>query len=244
MSLKGTQLYFNLPEQNKEELEKQRIAKERAKERILADMREHKRIRQEYELAEQQEAQEKQKKEETKKVLEIINLRWEHTEKSVADQRPDFVVIGDTIKLLADVNNGDGNKSLFEVHDLNIPYSIDPEQLVVDKSSKVEASATNVEWKVSDPRSKKNAEREIDLYFLVKVKDTFSENCEIPVQEVTSSTWGECIGPDEVPIYNIPFVVLDQKNEIVHQGFSTEKGLLEVPFENDGTFKLSIISGE
>ncbi len=235
-------MYFNLPEQNEEELEKQRIAKERAKEKILADMRERKIIRQEYERAEQQEAEENQG--ETKKELEIINLRWEHTEQSVADQRPDFVSIGDTIKLLADVNNGDGNKSLFEVHDLNIPYSIDPEQLVLDKSSKVDASATSVEWKVSDPRSKKNADREIDLYFLVKVKDAFSENCEIPVKEVPNTAWGECVGPDEEPIFNIPFVVLNQNEEVVHQGFSTEEGLLEVPFENDGTFKLSLISGE
>ncbi len=177
-------MYFNLPEENEEEREKKRIERENAKRKILDQMRERKIIRQEYERAEQQEAEEKQKQKEPKKELEIINLRWEHAEKEINDKRPDYVVIGDKIKLIADVNNGDGNKSLIEVHDLQIPYSIDPEQLVVDKSSKVDAGATSVEWKVSDPRSKKNADREIDLYFLVKVKDAFSENCEIPVQEV------------------------------------------------------------
>lgn len=177
-------MYFDSQEQSQEELEKKRIAKENAKQKILAQMREHKIIRQEYEAAEHQEAQEKQEQEETTKELQISNLRWEHTEQDISDKRPDYTAIGDKIKLLADVQNGDGNKALFEVHDLNIPYSLDPEQLVVDKSTKVETGSCTVEWKVSDPRSKKNADREIDLYFLVKVKDAYSENCEIPVQEV------------------------------------------------------------
>lgn len=176
-------MYFDLDNENEEEIEKKRIEKENAKRKILDQMRRHKVIRSEYEAAEHQEAQEKQEQEEGSKELVIKNLRWEHLDKSVNDKRPDHVSIKDQIKLLADVENGDGNKAFFEVHDLNIPFNIDPEKLVTNKTTKVESGACNVEWTVSDPRSKKNADREIDLYFLVKVKDVYSENCEIPFKE-------------------------------------------------------------
>lgn len=218
-------MYYDFKERDEEEREKKRIERENAKRKILERMREHNAIKREYEAAVQQEAEEKQAREDVKKDLEILNLRWEHTEKEIADKRPDFTVIGDTIKLHADVKNGDGNKSLFEIHDLNIPYNIDPEQWVAEKKSIVEAEASEVEWKVSDPRSKKNADREIDVYFLVKVKDVYSENCEIPVKEAVQEELGVIVDINGDPIANLPFFIYkNNSDEFVEFGFTTEQG--------------------
>ncbi len=131
---------------------------------------------------EKRQQEEKKQRNEDKKIV-LSNPRWIHTEQSVKDQRPDSVQIDDKIKLIVDQQNGEGKTLSFNILDLQMPTSVDPERLVKEIQIKIDSPSPEVEWTVKDPRTKNDADRDVDLIFHAICNEESTENCDIPFVE-------------------------------------------------------------
>ncbi len=116
--------------------------------------------------------------------LKLFNVRWQHLDQEIHKERPDSVYIGETIIFTVDHENGDNRPIEFQVKDSKIKSGIDPEKGVDEVQSKIESPSHSVQWTVLEPRSIKEANREMDLYVLAKSGEITSDICKITVLDI------------------------------------------------------------
>ncbi len=115
------------------------------------------------------------------KEVKLFNARWQHIDPEIQQERPDSVYIGETIALTVDQENGDSRPIEFQIKDRNIKTNIDPEKGVDEVQSKIDSPSPSVEWIVLEPRSTKEATREMDVFFFAKSGEITSEVCKIKI---------------------------------------------------------------
>lgn len=160
--------------------------KERTKHHIINTMLEKAEEKKEQEVlkAEEERQKQEQTEQQTKKKINLTNPRWIHKDKGAQKDRPKHAYIGDTILLSVDQENADSRTLSFKIHDNLMPMSMDPERLVQEEKLKVETPSPETPWKVCNPRSKKQADRDIDVYFMAMCdEEHYSSNCEISILE-------------------------------------------------------------
>lgn len=111
----------------------------------------------------------------------LKNPRWLHIDENNRASRELKVKFGDKILLRADQEGADGKEVIFKVHDNNIPFNMDQKKLVTELTAKVNGPIVEIEWEVSDPRSKNNRNREMDVFFTASCEDTITVHCEIEI---------------------------------------------------------------
>ncbi len=117
------------------------------------------------------------------KDVKLTNPRWQHADETIRNERPDEVYVGETILLFIDQEHGNGKNADFNIHDNNISSKIDPNREVHDIRIKMNSPTCSVKWVVTDPRSNKEKDREMKVYFYVRSGKDFSENCDIKILE-------------------------------------------------------------
>lgn len=128
---------------------------------------------------EQAPAPEPQPREEPEE-LTVTNPRWEHVDQHRAESSPDATVVGDVVRLMADVTGAaDGSRAVFKVYDT----SISPPSRVGSARGEVEGGIGTAEWEV------KTGRRGAQLEFEASVRRKASERAEIPVAEAFGFTF-------------------------------------------------------
>lgn len=116
--------------------------------------------------------------------ITLKNPRWIHIDENHRANREFKAKFKDRIILRVDQTNADGQDITFKVNDNNIPPNIDPEQLVKTITTKADGPIVDVEWEVSDPRSKKNKDRDMEVYFIASCDEVHSVNCDIEIADI------------------------------------------------------------
>ncbi len=117
------------------------------------------------------------------KDVNLTNPRWIHVDETARLERPNQAYIGEKIILLVDQEYGDGKNIEFNIHDIKIQGKIDPNREVDEVKTKIDSPTPSVEWTILDPRSKKEKDREMQVYFYARCGKDFSENCFIELLE-------------------------------------------------------------
>lgn len=113
--------------------------------------------------------------------ITLKNPRWLHIDENNRANRELKVKFGDKILLRADQIGADGKDVIFKIHDNNIPFNMDPKKLVTELTTKANSPIVEIEWEVSDPRSKTNRNREMDVFFTVSCDDSITVHREIDI---------------------------------------------------------------
>jgi len=134
--------------------------------------------------------------------VEIANPRWEPLEEADATGDPEIPLLGDTVRLLADVKNyPDGASVTFDVYDVteSTPLRI---ATVSGKNSGGKASA---EWKVEDPQKRGDA---LKLQFEAGAKSKYTEKADLPWEDKLKCDFVEM--PDVLFHHNSAVPCLDE----------------------------------
>lgn len=112
--------------------------------------------------------------------LTVTNPRWEHVDQNRAESSPDTAMVGDLVRLMADVTGAaDGSRAIFKVLDT----SISPPSRVGSARGEVEGGIGTAEWEV------KTGRRGAQLEFEASVRRVGSERAELPVAEAFGFTF-------------------------------------------------------
>ncbi len=171
--------YFREPKTPEEKKHREEMEAARLRRiQILKERSDEQLIQEAFKRDEEQLRKEREERSAPKDV-KLTNPRWEHVDEIARSERPDQAFIGETIKLFVDQEHGNGKSITFNIHDIKINSRIDPNREVHDIKGKIDSPTPSTEWTVTDPRSRKEKDREMQVYFYARSGKDYSENCYI-----------------------------------------------------------------
>ncbi|MBN1306444.1 MAG: hypothetical protein JXA18_00905 [Chitinispirillaceae bacterium] len=161
--------------------------------------------------------------------LDIANPRWEPVEEAAGGGDPELPLVGDTIRLLADIKNyPEGAPVSFDIYDVT---ESTPLRIATVKGSNKSGKAS-AEWVVEDPQKRGEG---LKLSFEAGARSKYTQRADIPWRKLGHCIEIELVDDEGNPIEKAEYIITDsagtEKKGVLDKGHIKLEGLAPGPCE-------------